>query len=708
MYPRCFLRSGARPRRSISTALLSASVALPLITTSSNAQTVEQLPEIVVEGATLETPKSVKMARPTKSSNTAPGSTATGNALAAEPGPAEGNSQAPGVPIEQIGAAVTIVTRKDLKERQIRYVADALRSMPGVEVSSPSGPGGLTQVRIRGAEANHTLVLIDGIEANNPTDGEFDFSNLDANDVERIEVIRGPMSGLYGSSAVGGVINILTRGGRGPLTFSGRVEGGSLATSDFAGSVSAGNDKGHIALSYHRRQSEGFDIAPGGNETDSWQLSTFSLRAGLNVLDTLSVNIALRNMNKAADRDGFGGTPGFLATAIDDPSSLTSDTWLAGVNVRWDTLDGKLTHEVRATRNAAVTTDTDLSFTAFPFYTRNESEDIKYGYLATWRFATPGLAAASHSVSALIEREIESFTPAGDFADALERTRDRESIIGEYRGDYANTVFVTANIRHDDNEGFDDFTTWRSAVSVPLKGVGLRPHASVGTAVKFPNMFELFGSIPGFFTPNPDLQPEESFGWDAGVEYTFGAGIAVLDVTYFRTNLKNEIVTLGFPYSLENADGESSREGIEVAARAKLFAGLTLGGAYTYLEAKNDSGEEAIRRPPHTARFDLNYVFDAGRANLNLAAIYNGRQTDLGFRMPTFSQERVLLDSYWMTTIAASYQLTPGVELFGRVENVLDDDYQETYGFETAGTTAFAGLRFTYVEAASIPWAEGR
>jgi len=707
MYLRCGVRVGARFERVLCPVVVALESALMVAATPASAQSVEKLPPLVVEGATLDASEPRKKKTSAKTTSATPSGTDAENVVES---PAAANTKAPaeaGVPLEQIGAAVSVITRKELDERQIRYVADALRSMPGVAVSSPNGPGGLTQVRLRGAEANHTLVLIDGIEANNPTDGEFDFANLDAADVERIEVIRGAMSGIYGSSAVGGVINIVTRGGRGPLTFTGRAEGGSLGTSDFSGSVSAGNDKGHIALNYHRRQSEGFNLAPVGGETDSWQLSTFSLRAGMTVAEDLSVNFALRNMRRSADRDGFGGDAGALATAIDEPSTLGSDTWLAGVNVRWDMLDGHLTHEVRATRNAAVTTDLDMSFPAFPFRTRNESEDIKYGYLATLRFDTPSIAAA-HTLTGLIEHETESFTPAGDSTDGVERSHAREAVAAEYRGDFAKTVFVTANLRYDDNESFEDFTTWRSALSVPLADIGLRPHASVGTAVKFPNMFELYGSIPGFFTPNPDLKPEESFAWDAGVEYTFAKGLAVVDVTYFNANLKNEIVTLGFPYSLQNAEGTSTREGIEVAARAKLSDALTLGAAYTYLNAKNDLGEEAVRRPPHTGRIDVNYVFAGDRANINLAAIYNGRQEDLAFRLPTFTQERVVLDSYWLTTIAASYRLSPGVEMFGRVENVIDDDYQEAYGYETAGTTVFAGMRFTYVEPASVAWSEGR
>lgn len=225
MYLRCCVRLGALPKQFEALAPLFVLTLLSIVSPV-NAETVQELPPIIVEGATLGSSQPGEKPAKPQSSNTAPAKVSNEDASAES---ASRPQSTEGVPLEQIGAAVSVVTRKDLDQRQIRYVADALRGLPGVEVSSPNGPGGLTQVRLRGVESNHTLVLIDGIEANNPTDGEFDFSNLDASDVERIEVIRGPMSGIYGSSAVGGVINIVTRGGRGPLTFSARTEGAASA-----------------------------------------------------------------------------------------------------------------------------------------------------------------------------------------------------------------------------------------------------------------------------------------------------------------------------------------------------------------------------------------------------------------------------------------------------------------------------------------------
>ena len=173
-----------------------------------------------------------------------------------------------GVPAYTIGNAMSVVTGEELRAQQVRHAAEALRSLPGVAVSRSGGVGNLTQVRIRGAEGNQTLVLIDGIEANNTADGEFDFSNLSAEDIERIEVIRGPMSGLYGSNAVGGVINIITRTGKGPLSVTVRTEAGSFGTRDVVVRASGGSDKAPsrrlLPLARHQR----LQYLPLGDERD--------------------------------------------------------------------------------------------------------------------------------------------------------------------------------------------------------------------------------------------------------------------------------------------------------------------------------------------------------------------------------------------------------------------------------------------------------
>jgi vitamin B12 transporter len=662
---------------------------LPLLSSPVLAQTV--LPGIVVQGATLASPQPAASA-PAQSPG--PAAPAPGEGVASDS--AQGTIA--GVPGYTVGNAVTIVTGEELRAQQVRHAAEALRSLPGVSVNRGGGFGNLTQVRIRGAEGNQTLVLIDGIEANNTADGEFDFSNLSAEDIERIEVIRGPMSGLYGSNAVGGVINIITRRGQGPFTASLRTEGGSFGTRDVAVRASGGSDKAHISLAYHWRDTNGFNISPVGDERDGSRIGTFTARGGATLLPGVTLDFTLRHTEKVSDRDGFGGPAGTLATAIDDRSTLNHKVFLAGTNLRWEAFGGRLVQEFRANHNSTITADTDRS--DFPSFSRNISEAEKLSYLTSYRLDMPAIAV-TNTLSGRIEKEFERFTPEGSFADGLERQRGRIAYTGEWRGGFANRLFLTAGIRHDDNDNFQDFTTWRSAASLVVSELGVRPHASVGTAVKLPTMFEQFGTSP-FFVPNPGLTPEQSFGWDSGVEFTFFKGMAILDVTYFRANLTDKINgTAPGPrpgtFTSVNLPGESTREGVELAARAKLTRNLTLGSAYTYTDARTPTGEREFRRPPHAGRADLSYVFSGGRGTATLAAIYNGSQDDIAFQMPFFfPTQRVTLDHYWLVNATVSYKLQPGVEVFGRVENALDQHYQEVFGFESAPLAAYAGLKLTF------------
>ena len=250
-----------------------------------------------------------------------------------------------GVPLEQVGSAVTVVTGEQLRAQQVRTAADALRSLPGVAVSRTGGFGNLTQVRIRGAEGNHTLVLIDGIEANDLADGEFDFSNLSAEDIERIEVIRGPMSGLYGSNAVGGVINIITRDGKGPLTVTMRSEGGSFGTRDLAVRASGGNDNAHAAVSYSLRDTDGFNISPRGGENDG--SSTRHAHLARRGQAAAGCHARFHRAQHCQDgrRDGFGdifdpALAGTLATAFDDRSTLGHRVLLGGATCAGTRSDG--------------------------------------------------------------------------------------------------------------------------------------------------------------------------------------------------------------------------------------------------------------------------------------------------------------------------------------------------------------------------------
>lgn len=673
-------------RRRLSLAALTATSACALSTAAALAQTTA-LPGIVVQGTTIAAPP------------VAPGPAVPASRPVA---PAALEPEAGGIPIDRTGTAVNVITGEELRRTQVRTVGEALRGAPGISVSRTGGASGLTVVRMRGGEANHTLVLIDGVQANDATTGAFDFSDLSTDNIERIEIIRGPQSGLYGSNALSGVINVMTRGGRGPLELQVRAEVGSFDTGDAAVRVSGGNERAWGSVSYHVRDSNGFDISPIGRERDGSRLATFAARGGVRIFDGVTLDFSLRKTDKYGERDTEGGPVGTLAVQVDDNASFTNQTWLGAANLRWDMLDGHLTHILRVTRNETRTVDTSTTFMS-----NNISEAVKTGYLTTYRFETPALLNSTHAITGLLERESESFLPLSDFADGIERDRSRIATAAEYKGTFFRRLDLAGNLRRDDNNAFADFTTWRTSASLRMPEIGLRPHASIGTGVKLPTMLELYGLLPGFFTPNPNLQPEESTGWDAGIELTLARGAFILDVTYFEADLTNRINGLApgpaFTFTAVNLPGISQRDGVEVAARWQIMPSLLLSGAYTHLHAVDADGADELRKPRHSAKADLTYLIDGGRGSVTVGAHYNGLQDDQAFRIlaysfgsPVTAAERVTLDDYVLISAAATYKLQPGVEIYGRVENVFDANYQEIFGFNSAGVAAYGGVRLTF------------
>jgi vitamin B12 transporter len=671
------------------------------------------LPPVVIEGATLAKPVA-KVAKPRKPAaepveidEPAPSAPAKKTATKAKAAPAAGeaapadmaspagassDTELRGVASDTVGTAVSVVGGAELEAQQSRHIGEALRSLPGVSVSQQGGAGNLSVVRIRGAESNHTLVVIDGVEVNSGTEGFYDFASLATDDIERIEVLRGPQSGLYGGSALGGVVNIVTRSGKGPLTLRAEGEAGSFDTRGGRVGISGGTDRAWGALSLSSRETAGFNIAPAGTEKDGSSLQALSFKGGISPFENFKLHGAFRMSRLEGDRDGFDGFVGGFNVANDDRSTFERQSWSGRINADLSLLDGYWTHTVYAARSERDYIDHDRGF--FPSTSHLIDDNTKYGYQTTLRIDGPAGPAVRHFVTGFIEKQDETFDQPDPLAGDFHAERGRTSVAGEIRGEYLDTVHIAATLRHDDNDAFDDATTWRVQGSARVPSTPLRLHASYGTGIKYPSFAELYGTFFRY-TPNPNLQAETSKGWDAGIETTFLGGRAVLDVTYFKADLENEITEdfSGFPLITSvNMAGRSHRQGIEVAGRFALIDGIVVGASYTYLDAEDSAGRVEVRRAPHAGRLDIDWAFLAGRGHLNLAAIYNGEVKDVAFDA-FFTQRTVTLDDYWLLRLAASYEVAPGVELFGRVENLLDQRYQEVFGYETAGAAAFAGVR---------------
>ncbi len=719
---------------SISLAALAATLA------AAEAQQPIALPGIVIQGATLEkapVARKVPAAQPDDADDTpSPKPQPKAEAKQSAPAPTAPPSAAPivaapanettgvfadrlvaGIPAAQVGTAVTVVTAKDIEQRQARTAADVLAALPGVTVTATGSVGGVTQVRIRGAEGRHTRVLIDGIEANTTKDAEFDFSNLSPEDIEKIEIIRGPMSALYGSGAIGGVINIETKGARGPLGLSVRSEIGSFGTKDIAGRLAGGNENGFLSLTGQVRDVRGFVVAPGGSVKVPTTLQTYCLHGGITLAPTAKLDVTLRYTDKRGGITGFGDADPSPAkpfqTADDSKGELVQRTVLGGFRLSWDGFDGALTQELKTNYSNDVSATRLQPLTGFFAGTintlRDEGARTTYGYSATYRLpADPSYGR--HAVTGLLEKQAETFKPYSDFdttfgdynGDNITRTRNRVSYAGEWRSTFADRLSLTAGARRDDNDTFQDFTTWRTSASYEWRETGLRPHASLGTGVKLPGLYDQFGPNSASYQSNALLRPETSRGYDIGIEHKLLGGRVLTDVTYFSADLTDKISLDGFdPVTLRsfptNAAGVSTRRGVEVSVQYQVTPALFLGAAYTYTEAKQPDGTPEPRRVPHGGRVEARYLFDEGKGTLSVAAIGNSRTPDVAYSNDgNFTRSTVSLDGYWTLQLGASYKIQPNVEIYGRIENALGTKYQEVYGYDTAGVAAYAGVKIKF------------
>ena len=415
------------------------------------------------------------------------------------------------MPTERIGSAVTVITREELEARQLPFVGRRAARRAGPRGQPRRRPGWCHPgAHSRGAEGNHTLVLIDGIEANNPVaGGEFDFAHLATADVERIEILRGAQSALYGSDAIGGVINILTRRDQTGSALQLRVGAGTLGTRDISARVSGGTTERFGSLSISQFSTDGASVAASGSEDDGYDNLTLAAQGGWTITDELEVRATLRRTAAESDFDeldfAFPTTPtqGLL---IDSDGTSRFTEWLGQFQAELS--KGPWLQRVDLAHSSAQTRFLDGDV----FSSESRGHRLKLGYQAS-RALT-----AQQRLTLALEHEQLDYRNLGATPMALENQRqstDQTSGILEYQVTLGGAD-LTAGLRHDRNERFADATTYRLTGSMNLNRA-LRVHASAGTGVTNPGFFELFGFFPGNFVGNPDLKPEQADSFDLGL-----------------------------------------------------------------------------------------------------------------------------------------------------------------------------------------------
>ncbi|MFN3228375.1 MAG: TonB-dependent receptor plug domain-containing protein [Asticcacaulis sp.] len=589
------------------------------------------------------------------------------------------------------GGSVTTFSDQTLERRQSRILSDVLRDVPGMAVSRLGGIGSQTQVRVRGTEANHVQVRIDGLDASDPFTGEYDFARTLSHDGTQLEILRGPQSALYGADALGGVIAIQTATGAERPGVSAFVEHGSLDTT--AGGLRLAGVAG--ALDYSLTGSglvtDGTSNARKGIRNLSAELGGLSGRVIFTASDALRLTALVRYDRTRADsnpQDWNWMSPTY-GQVIDGTDDYADQIRHGLLRADLSLLDGRWTQSLSLQGTGAER----VSRTGGRANSRYAGTRNTLSYVSAYDFTAGGF---DHSLTFAADHRRETYQnrPIGAVTTA-QNARRRLSNTGyvlsyDLGGDRFKAGLA---LRHDQNKRFRNATTWRLTTSYALTPQ-TRLRAAAGTGIKAPSNFELFGFNPNTFVGNPNLKAERSEGFELGLDQSLFDGAVRLGITGFDSRLKDEIYTVFSPTwvsSPANRTTRSTQKGAELTLAARLSPQWSLDLAYTQLKARENRVRE-IRRPNQTGSATLSWRATDDRAGAYLNARYNGAMTDTDFA----AGRTVTLKAYTLINLGGDVALGDHLSVYGRVENATDDRYEDVFSYVAPGRTALFGLRFKH------------
>ena len=570
------------------------------------------------------------------------------------------------------GQAVTIIDRATIEQRQAVVLSDLLATTPGVTVTRNGGIGTLTSVRIRGAAAEQTLTLIDGVRVNDPSSpgGGFDFANLLSSAIDRVEVLRGPNSVPWGSQAIGGVVNVVTMRPTEGLRARANVEYGDYDTvfSSAGVSGSAGIVSGAVTGGY--LHTNGVSAYAPGREADGYR--QFGGSGRVEVAFTPNIRLDLRGYYAASRAELDGYPPPFYAFADDREFSKAQEVYgYAGLHA--DFLDGRWRNTLAFTLADINRDNYDraVSLSAPIYYYRGRSE----------RYTYQGDLQADKAVRLVIGAEHET---TRYFDGSLRASRGVNSFYGEVILTPVEQLSLTGGVRYDDDDAFGGHTTW-SVNGVYTLPTATRIRASYVEGFKAPTLYQLNAPYYG----NAGLKPETAQSYDVGLEQSLIGNRLVASATWFHRDARNEINGYAPTYAYVNIDRDRV-QGLEFALTMRPTDSFTVQGSYSFIDTVNLSpgvynGKQLARRPRQSASLSADYRFAFG---LSLG----GTVTMVGdsFDNPTNTRR---LDGYALAGIRAEVPVGHGVSVYGRVDNLFDAKYQTVYNYGTLGRAAYGGIR---------------
>lgn len=596
-------------------------------------------------------------------------------------------------PIERVGASVTVLTQAAIEAQQTPVVVELLAQTPGVSFTRNGGPGTTTTLRIRGAEGHHTVVLIDGVKMNDPssTQGGSNFGNLLIGDTARIEVLRGAQSTLWGSQAIGGVVNIVTAEPTAALQGSLDAEAGARGTTYFRGGIGGAGERVSWRLAASRYDTDGYSSFAAGKEDDGY--SNTGLSGRLNVKVTDAVSLDLRSV-WSSGRHEFDAWDG------DSRDYGRTEELAAYAGLNFDLLDGRFRNRI-----GYAYTDTDR---------RNFNPDRKVQTLTfdaagqNRRWEYQGAFAVTEALNATFgleheKSEMKTRVPSDSKPNPVFDRGEAElnSAYGQVQWTVLDGLTLTGGLRYDDHAQYGDNLLGQVAAAWALNEGGTVVRASWGQGFRAPGLYELYSEYG-----NLNLQPEEFDSWEVGVEQRL-FDRAVVSATYFNRQADNEIRYNGCstpstdPLCTVNGAGrwgyyrnvqKTEAQGVELVGRVDVTERLNVSANYTWTDAKSASGatdgKRLTRRPEHMANFAADYAFAFG-LKTGVAVRYVGE---------TFNNDTntVKVDAYTLVDLRASYPINDTLEVYGRIENAFDEDYQTVLNYGAPGRGVFGGVRVRF------------
>jgi vitamin B12 transporter len=583
----------------------------------------------------------------------------------------------------EVASSISVFTADEIADRQIQTLPDLLKEVPGLNVVQSGGPGGQTSVFMRGTNSNHTKVLVDGIDVSDPSSpsGTFDFGQFLTQDIEKVEILRGPQSGLYGSDAIGGVISVITKSGSGPAQFTAAAEGGSFDTFNQTAGLSGSLDRFHYAADvehYHSGETPVTPLdllAPGERRIDDYfDNVTGSTKLGFDVSDDFDLALVARYTNSHLRITGENEDN--YPADFPDATQSENDThqYYARATAHLKSFADALEQTLGVAYSNIKSFETSPDAPESDFF----GERVKIDWQGIVRLA------ADEKLLLGAEHQRDEMTVP------ISASTSIDSGYAELQSSVGNSLFNSLSVRYDDNDRFGGKVTYRVAPAYVIEDTATKFKASLGTGFKAPTLSQLFQNFPQYyFYANPNLKPESSLGYDVGFEQGLGQDVVRFGATYFRNNIKN-LIDDNTDYSTYINVGRALTQGVESFLAYQPRKDLNFRLDYTYTQATDEIlDQELVRRPKH--KFDLNGQWHATeRLSLNANVLSVGSWID-GNR--DFSIPRLTQPGYTTVNIAAGYDLTANLAVYGRINNLFDRHYQNPDGFLQPSVGAVLGIK---------------